>query len=59
MDCKQIPCLILMIGLPASGKSTFAKRFKEENQSCEVVEGDAIEKQISQEFTPEKWKESR
>ena len=59
MESKIIPCLILMMGLPASGKSSFAKRFKEENEGCLVFEGDEIEQEISQEFSPEKWKESR
>ena len=47
--------MIITIGLPGSGKSTLARQFK----GFTIIEGDQIEREISEKFSPETWKQSR
>ena len=45
--------LIMLIGLPGSGKSTWAKKYKEENENVIIVSSDAIREELGLENTKE------
>lgn len=45
--------LIMLIGLPGSGKSTWAKNYKEENKNVIIVSSDAIREELGLENTAE------
>ncbi|CAI2375073.1 unnamed protein product [Moneuplotes crassus] len=71
MEQQEIPeldpyiYLCLLVGIPASGKSTFCQEIITAAQSSSPslkiiqIEYDKIEDEISSEFEPEKWKETR
>jgi predicted kinase len=49
--------LILMVGIPAAGKSTIAREIFANLENVEVIEFDQIEKEINPSgvFNPELW----
>ena len=47
--------IVLLVGLPGAGKSTFCKGIS----GYQVIEFDLIEKGLGSEFTIDKWHEAR
>lgn len=48
MESKEVkmPVFIMMCGLPGSGKSTFAKKFADENEDFKIFSSDEVRKEL-------------